>query len=42
MRFRTTRDTRGIYWQNFTITLNPVLGGNAQTDEVDPDDFPDS
>ena len=42
MRFRTTRDTRGVYWQNFTITLNPVLGGNAQTDEVDPDDFPDS
>ena len=42
MRFRTTRDARGIYWQNFRITLQPVIGGNARTDDVDPDEFPDS
>jgi hypothetical protein len=42
MRFRTTRDARGIYWQNFRITLQPVAGGTARTNDVDPDDFPDS
>jgi hypothetical protein len=42
LRFRTTRDARGIYWQNFRITLQPVIGGTARTDDVDPDDFPDS
>jgi hypothetical protein len=31
-----------IYWQNFTITLQPVFGGTARTEDVDPDDFPDS
>jgi hypothetical protein len=42
LKFRTTRDARGIYWQNFTITLQPVFGGTARTEDVDPDDFPDS
>ena len=42
LKFRTTRDARGIYWQNFRITLQPVIGGTARTDDVDPNDFPDS
>jgi hypothetical protein len=42
LRFRTTRDARGIYWQNFRITLQPVIGGTARTNDVDPGDFPDS
>jgi hypothetical protein len=42
LKFRTTRDARGIYWQNFRITLQPVIGGTARTNDVDPDDFPDS
>jgi hypothetical protein len=42
LKFRTTRDARGIYWQNFKITLQPVIGGTARTNDVDPDDFPDS
>ena len=40
LKFRTTRDAGGIYWQNFTITLQPVFGGTARTEDVDPDDFP--
>jgi hypothetical protein len=42
LKFRTTRDARGIYWQNFTITLQPVFGGTARTADVEPDDFPNS
>lgn len=42
LKFRTTRDARGIYWQNFRIGLEPFVGGNARTDDVDPNDFPDS
>jgi hypothetical protein len=41
LKFRTTRDAGGIYWQNFTITLQPVFGGTARTEDVNPDDFPD-
>jgi hypothetical protein len=41
LEFRTTRDAGGIYWQNFTITLQPVVGGTARTEDVNPDDFPD-
>jgi hypothetical protein len=42
LEFRTTRDDAGgIYWQNFTITLQPVVGGTARTEDVNPDDFPD-
>jgi hypothetical protein len=41
LKFRTTRDAGGIYWQNFTITLQPVAGGTARTEDVNPDDFPD-
>ena len=42
LKFRTTRDARGISWQDFRITLQPVIGGTARTDDLDPDDFPDS
>jgi len=41
LKFRTTRDAYGIYWQNFRITLHPVIGGTARTEDVNPDDFPD-
>ena len=41
LRFRTTQDASGIYWQNFRITLHPVIGGTARTEDVNPDDFPD-
>jgi hypothetical protein len=42
LKFRTTRDDfGGIYWQNWTITLQPVVGGTARTKDVNPDDFPD-
>jgi hypothetical protein len=41
LRFRTTRDASGIYWHNFRITLHPVAGGTARTEDVNPDDFPD-
>jgi hypothetical protein len=41
LKFRTTRDAGGIYWQNWTITLQPVVGGTARTEDVNPDDFPD-
>jgi hypothetical protein len=40
LEFRTTRDATGIYWQNFTITLQPVAGGTARTEDVNPNDFP--
>ena len=42
MRFRTTRVGSQILWQNYRITLQPVIGGNASTSDVDPNDFPDS
>jgi hypothetical protein len=43
LEFRTRRDDAGgIYWQNFKITLHPVVGGTASTEDVDPNDFPNS
>lgn len=42
LKFRTNRTAAGITWQTYTITLNPVFGGNAQTQDVNPDEFPDS
>ncbi|MEO3807491.1 hypothetical protein ABGB17_00665 [Sphaerisporangium sp. B11E5] len=36
IRFRTT-STQYTTW---TVTLNSVVGGNARTNDVDPDDFP--
>jgi hypothetical protein len=41
LKFRTRQDAGGIYWQNWTITLQPVIGGTARTEDVNPDDFPD-
>ena len=41
LKFRTTRDDfGGLHWVNFTITLQPVAGGTAHTEDVNPDDFP--
>ncbi|MFF5207943.1 hypothetical protein [Streptosporangium sp. NPDC000396] len=36
LRFTTT-STNSTIW---TLTLNPVIGGNARTSSVDPKDFP--
>jgi hypothetical protein len=41
LEFRTTRDDfGGLHWVNFTITLQPVAGGTARTEDINPDDFP--
>ena len=41
LKFATTRNGNQINWQNWRIALN-VIGGNAPTEDVDPDDFPGS
>ena len=41
VKFETTRSGNQILWQNWEITLN-AIGGNAPTEDVDPDDFPGS
>ena len=40
MEFATTQTATQTEWSTWTITLQPVAGGNAPTSEVDPDDFP--
>ncbi len=40
LRFRTIRTATLIRWSTWKLTLQPVVGGNARTSEVDPDDFP--
>lgn len=40
MGFHTTRTATQIRWSTWKITLHKVVGGNAQTSEVDPDEFP--
>jgi hypothetical protein len=40
LRFRTTRTGSFIQYTTWTLTLQPVLGGTAKTNDVDPDDFP--
>lgn len=40
LRFRTTYTASQVRWDNWTLTLNRVVGGNASTSDVDPDDFP--
>jgi hypothetical protein len=40
MKFETTQTATQTEWSTWTITLQPVAGGNAPTSEVDPDDFP--
>jgi hypothetical protein len=40
LKFRTVRSATLIQYSTWTITLQPVVGGTARTDEVDPDSFP--
>ena len=42
LEFRTTRTASQVQYQRWTITLQPVVGGTARTDDVDPNDFPTS
>ena len=37
--FFTTEDYRRIYYQEFEVTLHPVIGGTAETSPVDPAQF---
>ena len=36
MKFETTQTATQTEWSTWTITLQPVVGGNAPTTEVDP------
>jgi hypothetical protein len=40
VRFQTFYTGGSIQWQNWSLTLHPVLGGNARTRSVRPGDFP--
>jgi hypothetical protein len=40
LNFDTTRRGNLIYYSQYSLTLQPVIGGNATTSEVDPKDFP--
>ncbi len=40
LRFRTVYSAGRVSWDNWTLTLNTVFGGNASTSDVDPDAFP--
>jgi hypothetical protein len=40
MKFETTQTATQTEWSTWSITLQPVAGGNAPSSEVDPDDFP--
>ncbi|WP_327046107.1 hypothetical protein OG320_31300 [Microbispora sp. NBC_01189] len=40
LRFRTVYSAGRVSWDNWTLTLNTVFGGNAGTSDVDPDAFP--
>ena len=35
-------ETTSAGWRNWRISLSKVIGGNARTNDVNPDDFPDS
>ena len=37
--FTTTEDDQYVHYSKFTITLNPVVGGTAETTHVDPSQF---
>ena len=37
--FTTTEDYQYIYYSEFEVTLNPVIGGTAETSSVDPAQF---
>lgn len=38
--YRTRYSATVVRWDNWTITLNKVTGGNASTSDVSPDNFP--
>ncbi len=38
--YKTTYTSTQIRWDNWTLSLNKVVGGNAPTSDVSPDDFP--
>ena len=40
IRFKTTRSAYMITYSTWTLTLNPVFGGNAPTQDVGEGDFP--
>ncbi|MGH4008181.1 MAG: hypothetical protein ACRDTH_08510 [Pseudonocardiaceae bacterium] len=40
MDFATTKTSTEIRWSTWTITIHPVVGGNANASEVNPNDFP--
>lgn len=40
LKFTTKRMSGGISYSRWQLTLQPVIGGNARTSDVDPDDFP--
>jgi hypothetical protein len=40
--FETTRAGGQLRWRNWTLSLQRRIGGNARTNDVDPDEFPDS
>lgn len=40
VKFKTTYTATQIRWHDWTITLHAITGGNAKTDDVDPDSFP--
>jgi hypothetical protein len=40
LEFQTKQTATQTEWSTWTISLQPVAGGNAPTSEVDPDDFP--
>ncbi|WP_157245187.1 hypothetical protein [Nonomuraea typhae] len=40
VRFKTTYTATQIRWNDWKITLHAITGGNAPTDEVDPESFP--
>ncbi|NUR83693.1 MAG: hypothetical protein HOY71_06360 [Nonomuraea sp.] len=40
VKFKTTYTATQILWHDWTVTLHAISGGNAKTDDVDPDSFP--
>lgn len=37
--FKTTEDSQYVYYSTFEVTLNPVVGGSAETSSVNPAEF---
>ncbi|MEV8634555.1 hypothetical protein AB0395_23140 [Streptosporangium sp. NPDC051023] len=40
VRFKTIHTRTEIRWSNWTLTLNPVVGGNVRPKRIKPGDFP--